>query len=108
MNQTSRELVTAALRFETPDRLPRDLWTLPIGEAAAPEILAQIRQRFPSDFGGATGVYRPSDRVQGDPHAPSTYTDEWGCVFVHIQAGVIGEVRDPLIGNLISILCSHL
>lgn len=43
------------------------------------------------------GVYRPSPRRSGDMHAVGSSTDDWGCPFVNIQAGVIGEVREPLI-----------
>jgi uroporphyrinogen decarboxylase len=100
MPQTPREIVTAALRFEGPERLPRDLWTLPWAERHHPEALAELRRRFPSDFAGPPGVYRPSARVAGDPHTVGTYTDDWGCVFVNIQDGVIGEVRDPLVTDV--------
>lgn len=100
MSQTSREIVTRALRFESPERMPREMWTLPIGEASAPDMLRQIRERFPSDFGGSASVYRPSDRVQGDPYTLGTFTDDWGCVFENIQAGVIGEIRTPILPDL--------
>ena len=100
MAQSSREIVTAALTFARPERLPRDLWTLPWGEREHPQALAEMRERFPSDFGGPPGVYRPSPRVSGDAYTPGTYTDDWGCTFVNIQAGVIGEVREPILPDL--------
>ncbi|MBT3341799.1 MAG: methyltransferase [Gemmatimonadetes bacterium] len=100
MSQTSREIVKRTLRFEHPERMPREMWTLPIGEAAAPEILKEIRRRFPSDFGGVPPVYRPSARVQGNPYEAGSFTDDWGCQFINIQDGVIGEIRDPLLSDL--------
>ena len=35
----------------------------------------------------------------GDPYAIGTYSDEWGCTFVNRQAGIIGEVKEPLIAS---------
>lgn len=95
--QTPREVVTRAVRFAHPERLPRDLWVLPWAAAHHPEGLAELRRRFPSDFTGPPGVYRPSPRARGEAHTPGTFTDDWGCTFVNIQAGVIGEVRQPLV-----------
>ncbi len=100
MAQTPREIVTAALHFAGPDRLPRDMWTLPWGEQHYPGELAEMRRRFPSDFAGSPGVYQPSTRVRGEAHTPGTFTDDWGCTFVNIQAGVIGEVREPMVADI--------
>jgi len=44
--------------------------------------------------------YLPSARAAGDPYATGTYTDEWGCVFENIQAGVIGEVKHPIVPDI--------
>ncbi len=98
---TSRERVLRCLEFDRPDRVPRDLWLLPIarlthGRQAIDDFLA----RWPRDFAGIQGLspgVRPLAR--GDPHAVGEYRDEWGCTFVNIQAGVIGEVKHPLIDD---------
>jgi len=100
MPQTPREIVTAALQFSGPERLPRDLWTLPWGELHYPEAVAEMRRRFPSDFAGPPGVYRPSNRAQGEAYTPGIFVDDWGCTFENIQAGVIGEIRDPLVVDM--------
>jgi hypothetical protein len=100
MAQTPRELVNRCLRFETPERMPRELWLLPWVTRHYPEVITELTARFPSDFSGPAGVYRPSSRVQGDAYAVGRYVDEWGCVFTNIQDGVIGEVREPLIRDL--------
>jgi hypothetical protein len=97
---TSRERVRAALTFEGPDRVPRDLWTLPWAEEHFPGELAEIRRRFPSDIVTAPSPMRPSPRVKGDPYSTGSYTDEWGCIFVNIQKGAIGEVREPTVSDL--------
>ncbi len=98
---TSREIVRRALRFETPSRLPRDMWALPWAEEHLAEGLKELRRRFPSDFSGpGCNVYRPSPRVKGDWYAVGEYVDDWGCTFTNIHKGVIGEVKESLVQDL--------
>jgi uroporphyrinogen decarboxylase len=100
MTQTPREIVRRCVRFENPERVPRDLWLLPWAETHHGDAVAEIRQRFPSDFGSVPNVYHPSPRAAGNPYVVGKHVDEWGCSFVNIQAGVHGEVRDPLLGDI--------
>jgi len=100
MPQTSRERVTRCLKFETPDRLPRELWALPWASAKHPDTVRLLNERFPGDFGNSCDVYRPSPRRTGDAYAVGEATDDWGCRFVNIHAGVIGEVRDPSLRDI--------
>lgn len=100
MAMTSRERVQRCLRFETPDRPPRELWALPWAWNRFPEELRALGTRFPGDFGGVTSPYRPSSRARGEQYGVGEYVDEWGCVFQNIQAGVIGEVREPIVREL--------
>ena len=101
MSATPREIVQRALRFQSPSRLPRDLWVLPWAEEHLPQGLAELRRRWPSDLASAPVVYRPSPRVSGNMFAVGTYVDEWGCVFDNLQQGVIGEVHEPLLEDLV-------
>jgi uroporphyrinogen decarboxylase len=100
MSSTPREIVQAALRFESPTRLPRDLWALPWAEEHLPGCLAELRRRWPADLDWSPRVYPPSARVSGDQYAVGTYVDEWGCAFENLQRGVIGEVRAPILADL--------
>ena len=100
MQMTPRERVRAALRFGSPDRIPRDLWTLPWAERHFPEELARIQKRFPADIITAPSLMVRSPRVSGDQYTAGTYTDEWGCLFRNIQEGAIGEVRDPILTEI--------
>ncbi|MBN1247812.1 MAG: methyltransferase [Anaerolineae bacterium] len=90
---TSRERVIKALRFDYPDRAPRDLWTLPgipkYHRAALDRVLAQ----YPTDFAVPDFSYGPAKRARGTPAEVGTYVDEWGCVWEVGQPGVIGEVK---------------
>lgn len=97
MPATSRELVYQTLEFNHPERAPRDLWVLPIAAINYPDQLQEISRTFPSDLGGVAGYEKEIPKTQGDPHQIGEYTDDWGCTFVNIQAGVIGEVKDPLV-----------
>lgn len=100
MPQTSRELVTRCLKFEYPERIPRDLWVLPWAMERYPETIEEMKQRFPTDFVTTPYFYPPSKRVKGDPYKVGTFIDEWGCEFVNYQNGVIGEVKAPIVPNI--------
>ena len=97
---TSRERVQRTLRFQTPDRPPRDLWALPWFTKRFPAEQKAIVARFPGDFGGPPNVYRPSLRVRGSAFEQGEFCDEWGCVFENIHEGVIGEVKQPIVTDL--------
>lgn len=96
-----RDLVRSTLEFRNRDgRVPRQLWTLPWAETRFPEELASIRRDFPDDIDLVPASHmryaKPPVR-QGDWYAEGRYLDEWGCTFRNIQAGCIGEVKDPVI-----------
>ena len=98
--QTPREIFTRCLKFEYPERIPRDLWELPWAGIQFPEKLKDLKRRFPPDIVDAPSVYCPSPRVRGDAYEPGFYTDEWGSVFTNIQRGAIGEVRTPQVKDI--------
>jgi uroporphyrinogen decarboxylase len=99
MTATSRELVYQTLNFQNPARAPRDLWVLPLAQWTYPSEYAAILRDFPNDMASPDGHEREQPRTIGDPYKLGEYTDEWGCTFHSIQAGVIGEVKDALIKN---------
>lgn len=94
---TSRELVRKTLEFRSPPRIPRQLWLLPWAVDHYPKEVAEIRARFPDDIIIAPPFYREPLKTVGDPYQPGIFVDEWGCVFENRQAGVMGEVREPLL-----------
>jgi len=96
---TSRERVRRAITFQHPDRVPRDLWVLPIANATYPGAADAILKDFPTDFGQPE--YKPpaASCVKGDWYTKGNYVDEWGCTFVSIQSGVVGEVKEPLVAR---------
>jgi hypothetical protein len=95
----SRERVQRTLQFDSPDRVPFDLWTLPWAELHHPLELAAIRRDFPSDFISCPARYREPPSTEGDPYRKGFFIDEWGCRFTNIQDGAIGEVKQPMVQN---------
>ncbi len=100
---TSRERVKRALTFSCPDKIPRDLWILPIGLSKYAKEIDAILESFPmdiemsmwpklTDYGKLT--------QKGGSYAIGDYVDEWGSTFKNVQEGIIGQVKDPLIKSL--------
>lgn len=99
---TSRDLVRRTLRFEPTPRVPRNLWYLPWAQRHYPDELAAIQRDFPDDFEAPRINYPRLPMMRGDPCEVGTFVDEWGCVFENVQAGVIGEVKAPLLASYAS------
>ncbi|MGD2122543.1 MAG: cobalamin-dependent protein [Gemmatimonadota bacterium] len=98
-SMTPRELVRAALEFRAPSRLPRQIWLLPWASARYPQEVARIEADFPSDI--TTIPFLCSEPVPGggNAHAVGTFVDAWGCTFENLQDGIIGQVKDPQLGD---------
>jgi len=96
---TSRELVLRSLDRRGPARIPRQLWVLPWAQQRYPAELRRITPRFPDDTVGCP-YFSAAVTTVGDPYAVGTYVDEWGCTFANRQAGIIGEVKEPLVAHL--------
>ncbi len=94
---TSRELVKRTLAFDSPERVPRQLWLLPWAESRYPEMLERIRRDFPDDIVSAPEAYRTPPHTTGNQYSVGTFTDEWGCAFENCQEGIIGEVKLPFL-----------
>lgn len=94
---TPRALVTKTLEFNTPNRVPRQLWVLPWAEDHYPVELRQLKIDYPDDIIGSPACLTQKLQTQGGQYDIGTYIDEWGCEFVNIQKGVIGQVKNPLI-----------
>ncbi len=95
---TPRERVHAALSFRNPDRVPRNLWCLPLEMFRASE-LARLKERFPGDFASAGVSYGRPLRTSGTPYRKGRYTDEWGSVWEVFEDGVAGEVKRPALAD---------
>ncbi len=98
---TSRERMLRCVEFDSPDRVPRDLWTLPICvKEHGREAMDAFRRRWPKDMVHCpVGEVNPRRLVKGSPTAVGYYRDEWGCEFENILEGVHGEVKQPLVAE---------
>jgi methylmalonyl-CoA mutase cobalamin-binding domain/chain len=92
-----RELVKQTLEFRSPARLPRQLWVLPWAAKRHPEELQRIERDFPPDI--TTIPIFCSEPVPGggNAHTVGTFVDAWGCTFLNLQEGIIGQVKEPLV-----------
>ncbi len=96
---TGRERVRAALTFNHPDRVPRDLWYLPyVGKFRRAELDALLAE-FPTDIQGVGPIY-PPDIYRPEGFQPAgRYLDEWGSVWYVNEPGVVGEVKEPALAD---------
>ena len=94
---TSRERVLRCLEFDRPDRVPRDIWALPIADLEhGKDHVAAFRARWPVDLWRPDVPNRKLEALtRGDPHAVGTFRDEWGCVWENIHPGIVGQVKHP-------------
>lgn len=110
---TGRERVIRALKFDYPDRVPRDLWWLPAVEMTQKEELENLLKRIPRDIETPKFKAGTSERQKGYPakmvpgsHPPlalpkkGKYADEWGSIWHVGEDGLMGEVKEPVLDNL--------
>ena len=96
----SRQLIKRTLEFDKPRRIPRELWTLPWAENNHPQELKGIQQKYPNDITKPPASLKQPLNTHGDPFEIGAYVDEWGCKFENKQAGIIGEVKEPVVKDL--------
>lgn len=96
---TSRERVMKTLNFERPDRVPRDLWTLPGAQFQQREAIDALLSCYPFDIGKASNSPGTNKTALDDPLCVGNYTDDWGSVWQRAEPGVIGEVKYPAISD---------
>ncbi len=96
---TSRERVKAALTFTGPDRPPRDMWVVSHISLFRNDELEAVREAFPMDI----CTPRISTEALGDAEQQQaqagSYVDEWGVTWETGEAGVVGEVKHPILAD---------
>ena len=92
---TSRERIYATLDFQGPDRIPVDLWALPAAFIGRADAVRAITGRYPSDLCGIPF----NNNFQIDCYPRGTSVDAWGCEWLTLKEGLIGEVKRAPFGE---------
>lgn len=94
----SRERVIRAITFDSPDRVPTDLWLLPAAVARYGDALEALRAKYPTDIASVNAPFE----LSFDPrhYEIGEFVDDWGSGWRMLQAGVIGEVKTPALREL--------
>lgn len=93
---TSRELILRTLGFTRPQRIPRQLWSLPWAHTKFPDTMTQLQRDYPDDIISSPAYLTETPHTSGDAYTIGTFVDEWGCVFTQRESGFIGEVKHPI------------
>ncbi len=91
-----RQRTLRALKFEAPDRAPRDLWALPGVITNQPDDLDDLRRDFPMDLFKCE--ISPGE-IRDDGAEASQYVDDWGSTWHRAESGVVGEVKEPALAD---------
>ena len=94
---TGKERVLKTIYFENPDKIPVDLWILPAARIEYGEKLQQVLDENPRDIISVNGPgeisYDPQIYERGE------FIDFWGCCWTNVNPGVIGEIKESLLGD---------
>lgn len=94
---TSKELVYKTLDFRNPERVVRDLWILPWARDRYPDEIEKLKAEFTGDIVSCPGFHKKIAHCIGNPYDIGESIDAWGCKFINVQKGVIGEVKEPIV-----------
>ena len=97
IGMTERELVLRTLEFRnTTGIVPREIWILPWAFKHYGKELNEFLERYSFDFEGLGDCgYTEQGVERGDRASVGESVDGWGCTFINIHDGVIGEVKEP-------------
>lgn len=93
----ARERVTRTITFQTPDRVPRDLWLWFGVEWDQSDEVERFLRQYPKDIGRAAWDCPRMPYECGRRGDLGIHVDEWGCAWKVGQRGAGGEIhRAPL------------
>lgn len=91
---TSKERVMNCLEFKPVDRLPVDVWILPAARMEYGEKLDEILKKYDTDIRTFVGPF--DHGYTPEYYEIGKFMDPWGSEWTNLQAGVIGEVKNPV------------
>lgn len=96
---TPRERVKAALTFNNPDRVPRDLWALPYVSLFEKDRFDDLVAKYPMDIGASQLSPGWDNKAVNTAAKAGRYVGDWGSVWQVGEPGVIGEVVEPALAD---------
>lgn len=81
-----------ALKWESPERIPINVFILPSAWIKYREALDEIVSRHPLLFNGSQTYNKDYDSVINDNYIEGEHIDAWGCVWKNIKKGMHGVV----------------
>lgn len=93
----SKERVIRTLEFNGPDRLPLDLWVLSAAKMEYGTQLDKICEKYEFDIVSLVGPF--DHGFSPEYYLPGKFIDPWGSEWTNIQAGLIGEVKNPVFAD---------
>jgi len=95
---TGIERIRATVDFKKPDRLPVDLWMHRATRTLHGAELDALLEKYPLDM---TRVFGPMDRhFYSTSFTEGTYVDFWGSQWQVLRAGMLGEVKRPVLPDI--------
>ncbi len=94
-----RDLVYKTLNFESPERVPRQMWLLPWALKNFPVWSNKILNAYPDDLVHCPAFYERPLKLTGGKYTKGLYIDEWGCRFHIAEEGLMGIVSEPRIAE---------
>ena len=73
------------------------MWLLPWASIHHAEEVKRIQSKYPDDIIGPPFTCREMPITKGDMFAVGTYEDEWGCVWENEEAGIVGQIKNPIV-----------
>jgi len=106
----SRELVVKTLKFDYPERIPRDLWYSSFIESSNKDGLNLVQKKFPKDIDwplftpGLSSIQKkssflPRSMFEIEAQVTGKYIEEWGSIIYCAEDGVAGEVKEPILND---------
>ncbi len=97
---TSKERVIKTLKFEKPDRIPIDFWTLPATKLKYGDALDKLIKEANLDILSAPN--QGFGDLSSDPrhYEIGSFVDTWGSGWEGRQRGIVGEVKRPVLDDI--------
>lgn len=97
---TSKERVVRTLRFQNPDRIPTDYWTLPATKIRYGDALEELKAQAGLDILSAPCPMFHDLSADPRHYEIGSFTDTWGSGWEGRQRGIIGEVKRPVLNDI--------